>query len=124
MYDQYDSIKLQHVVSWYSPFADDQTKETELGIFSSVTSVHGIFGLGIVNNILFAVVGFNSKTTRKMPNINTDSEWTQINYLTVITVGYDRNFDVSKVSLSSVNESKNYTFCLWHANIIIFNFYS
>lgn len=83
------------------------TKETELGIFSSVTSVRGIFGLGIINNILFAVVGFNSKTTRKMPNMNTDSEWAQINYLTVITVGYDRNFDVSKLSLSSVNENKN-----------------
>ena len=57
------------------------TKETELGIFSSFTSVRGIFGLRMINNILFAVDGFNSKTTRKMTNLNTDSEWTQINHL-------------------------------------------
>ena len=83
-----------------------ELKKPNWEFFSSVTSVRGIFGLGIINNILFAVVGFNSKTTRKMPNMNTDSEWTQINHLTVITVGYDRYFDVSKISLCSVNENK------------------
>ena len=96
-----------------------QTKEGQTTSFPSMRKTRRYFGLGIVNDLVYAVGGLYEETTMEKINIKTDSEWTLTNLpygvyyhcLTtttssiVITGGYDWP-EVSKIILSFVNENK------------------
>ena len=97
-----------------------QTKNGQTTSFPSMRRSRWYFGLGIVNETIFAIGGRfgQQETTMEKINYNTDSEWTLtdlpfsvgIHCLTatteslVITGGYDG--EVSKKILSFVNENK------------------
>ena len=95
------------------------TKEGQTTSFPSMRKTRSHFGLGIVNDKVYAVGGVGGDTTMEKINYKTDSEWTLIDLpfsvsdhcLTttstslVITGGFDGN-RVSKVILSFVNVNK------------------
>ena len=98
-----------------------QTKEGQTTSFPSMRRARLDFGLGIVNDLVFAVGGWGEETTMEKINYKTDSEWTltdlpfSVRYhcLTtttsslVITGGYRYGYyEVSKIILNFVNESK------------------
>ena len=94
------------------------TKEGQTTSFPSMTKARDYFGLGIVDDLVFAIGGRGGLTTMETINIKTDSEWTLTDLpfgvyyhcLTtttssiVITGG--RYGEVSKIILSFVNENK------------------
>lgn len=55
-----------------------QTKQGQTTTFPSMKKGRYNFGLGIVNNMVYAVGGFRTQTTMEKINFKTDSEWTLI----------------------------------------------
>ena len=106
--------------SGYLSKCTNQTKEGQTTSFPSMRKTRWNFGLGIVNDLIFAIGGSRERTTMEKINYKTDSEWTLMDLsfgvsshcLTattsslVITGGYDDNDEVSKIILSFVNENK------------------
>ena len=102
-----------------------QTRDGQTISFPSMKESRYAFGLGIVNDIVFAVGGYNGSNavgTMEKINYKTDSEWTLTNLpfgsvyrhcLTttnqslVISGGYRFPQGVSKIILSFVNGNKN-----------------
>ena len=97
------------------------TKEGQTTSFPSMRKTREDFGLGIVNDLIFAVGDVRGDTTMEKIDYKTDSEWTLTDSLPfsvydhclttttssiVITGGYDQNVNVSKIILSFVNENK------------------
>ena len=56
-----------------------QTKEEETITFPSMKRGRNSFGLGIVNDMVYAVGGLGGETTMEKINFKTDSEWTLTN---------------------------------------------
>ena len=100
-----------------------QTKQGQTTSFPSMRKTRAYFGLGIVNDLVYAVGGEGARTTMEKIIYKTDSEWTltdlpfnvENHCLTtttssiVITGGYDyppKGWPVSKIVLSCVNENK------------------
>ena len=95
------------------------TKEGQTTSFPSMRRARDEFGLGIVNDFVYAVGGSGEEWTMEKMNYKTDSEWTLMDLpfgvryhcLTtttssiVITGGW-YNWEVSKIILSFVNENK------------------
>ena len=98
-----------------------RTKEGQTTSFPSMRKTRRYFGLGIVNDLVYAVGGWGEDTTMEKINYKTDSEWTLTDLpfsvsehcLTtttsriVITGGINNdNEQGSKIILSFVNENK------------------
>ena len=101
-----------------------QTKEGQTTTFPSMKVIRYRFGLGIVNDLVYAVGGqhktWGADSTMEKINYKTESEWTLTNLpfsvvhhcLTtttsslVIIGGEDQSKWVSKIILSFVNENK------------------
>ena len=95
-------------------------KEGQTTSFHSMKKARLYFGLGIVNDLVFAVGGVGAETTMEKMNYKTDSEWTLMDLTfgvrqhclattstsVVITGGKDQNSYVSKIILCFVNENK------------------
>ena len=95
-----------------------QTKEGQTTTFPSMKRERYYFGLGIVNDMVYAVGGWGGLTTMEKINFKTDSEWTLTNLTfsvyghclatttnsLVITGGYQNG--VSKNHFKFVNEKK------------------
>ena len=95
-----------------------QTKEGQTTSFPAMRRERNYFGLGIVNDIVYAVGGSTGGTTMEKIDYKTDSEWTITNLpfsvslhcLTTTTssiiITGGRYGEVSKIILSFVNENK------------------
>ena len=95
-----------------------QTKEGQTTTFPSMKKGRYLFGLGIVNDVVYAVGGIGGETTMEKINFKTDSEWSLTNLpfsvydhclatttkSLIITGGWHNG--VSKNNFKFVNEKK------------------